>query len=893
MPCLSLFKRERPYFLNRIFKILFFSSLLAALFTIHSCSTKKNTFVTRSYHNVTSRYNGYYYASEIIKETRQRIEKAHIDDYSSILPMFIYADNKSVKNYYQELDKAIQKTSLVIKRHTITDRKENEIPGAVKWIDDNYLVLGKARFYKREFFDALVAFEYVAKTYKKDENRFRAMLWMIRTHNELLTLSQSGPLIDKLRNDKEFPKKFQQELSALAADYYIRRGDYDNAIKELTKAITLTKKRKTKARFTFILAQLHEETGNVKKASQLYSQVIRLKPAYEMVFNARMKRASLYDATAGSSKELKKQLLRMVKDDKNIEYLDQIYYALAQIEEKEKNIFGPNGAMEYLRLSVRNSTVNAKQKAIAYLKLADISFEAEEYKAAQAYYDSTMTVLPKDFPNYEAIASKKKNLTGLVQNLNTIAFEDSVQRLAKDSVLLEATIASILEQVEEEERRAQEEKFFQNNNFNQLPGTGSDAMQGASTFTLYNPAQAAFNISEFTKRWGSRPLEDNWRRGNRETPDMLSIEEDNLGGNTGPVDTLIKPVVNDRKKREYYLQNIPFTVQEMEKSNARIIEAYYNAGAIYKEQLLNNEKAAETFEELLKRFKENKHKLSTYYQLYRLYTAMGNQQKADYYKNILVNDYPSTEFARLIKNPDYAKQTEASKSEVEDAYGSVLAAFNQGRYAEVITEADAAIKKYPKNFLMPKFDFLKAMAIGKTQGVDAYVKALKEIVVKYPKDEVKPKAEEILAILSKTGTEAGNNNGQPTESNAASIYSYTPEAEHFVVIVANSKKINLGQLKTKISDFNSQFYSMATFNIGQVGFQGDNQMITIKTFENAKKAMDYFTTLRENSEVFKGITPDNFKLFVISSNNYSVLYNDKDLQKYLDFFTGSYSSDKQ
>lgn len=891
MPCLSLFKRERPYFLNRKTRILFISSLLTGLLTIQACSTKKNTFVTRSYHNVTSRYNGYYYAGEIIKETKQRVEKAHVDDYSSILPLFIYPDNKSAKNYYQDLDKAIQKTSLVIKRHTITDRKENEIPGAVKWIDDNYLELGKARFYKREFFDALVAFEYVAKTYKKDENRFRAMLWMIRTHNELLTLSQSGPLIDKLRNDKEFPKKLQQELSALTADYYIRRGDYENAIKELTKAITLTKKRKTRARFTFVLAQLHEKTGNEKKASQLYGQVIKLKPAYEMIFNARMKRASLYDVTAGSSKELKKQLLRMIKDEKNLEYLDQIYYALAQIEEKEKNIFGPNGAVEYLKLAVRNSTVNTKQKAIAYLRLADISFDVAEYKAAQAYYDSTMTVLPKEFPNYEAIAAKKKNLTGLVQNLNVISFEDSVQRLAKDSVLLENTITALLAQVEEEERRAQEEKF--NNNFNLNTGPGVNAQQAASTFTLYNPAQTAFNISEFTKRWGSRPLEDNWRRGSREAPDLLTQEEDNMGLITGTVDTLAKPLVNDKKKREYYLQNIPFTVQEMEKSNAKIIDAYYNAGSIYKEQLLNNEKAAETFEELLRRFKENKHKLSTYYQLYRLYTAMGNKQKADYYKNVLVNDYPNTEYAKLIKNPDYAKQTEASRSEVEGVYEAMLTTFNEGRFAEVITGVDAAVAKYPKNFLMPKFDLLKAMAIGKTQGVDAYIKALKEIVVKYPKDEVKPKAEEILAILLKPGSEAGNSSAQENANNPSSIYSYTPESEHYIVIIANSKKTNLGQLKTKISDFNSQFYSTATFNIGQVGFEGDNQMITIKTFDDAKKAMGYYSTLRENSEVFKGISPDNYKVLVISSGNYSVFYNNKDIQKYLDFFNSTYSPDKQ
>ena len=880
--------------MNRPYRIFLFSAILASLLAIHACSTKKNTLVTRTYHNLTSRYNGYYYAGEIIKENKQRMEKAHVDDYSAILPMFIYADNKSAKNYYSDMDKAIQKTSLVIKRHAIVDKKGAEIPGAVKWIDDNYLVLGKARFYKREFFDALVAFEYVAKTYKKDDNRFMAMLWMIRTHNELLTLSNSGPLIDKLRSEKEFPKKFQQELSSLTADYYIKRGDYENAIKELTKAITLTRNRRVKARFTFILAQLYEQTGDNKKASQLYSQVIKLKPPYEMVFNARMKSASLYDVTAGSSREIKRQLLRMLKDEKNTEYLDQVYYSLAQIEEKEKNVYGKNGAVDYLKLSVRNSTVNIKQKGISYLRLADLSFDAADYKAAQAYYDSTVSVLPKEYPNYEVIAAKKKNLTALVQNLNIIAFEDSVQRLAKDSVLRERTIAAIIQKVEDDERRAQEEKSNPNNNNNFINNNNTTSTQ-TSGFPLYNPALASFNYSEFIKRWGSRPLEDNWRRSNKQSIDINRQEDDeNPAVNPGPIDTLSKPIVNDKKKKEYYLQNIPFTVAAMEKSTARIIDAYYNAGAIYREQLLNNEKSAETFEELLRRYKENKYKLSTYYQLYRLYSAMGNQQKSDYYKNILVNDHPDSEFARLIKNPDYAQQTLASKSEVEGVYANVLTAYTEGRYADVITGTDAAAKQYPKNFLMPKFDFLKALAIGKTQGLEPYKNALKDIVAKYPKDDVKPKAEEILAILAQAAAPQTNPAGlDSVNAKPKSPYTFKAETEHFIVIVANSKKININELKTRISNFNAEFYSTATFNIGQMGLTGDNQLITIKAFANADKAIEYFSFLRSDQEVFAGITPDNFKLFAISSANFTIFFNDKNVQKYMDFFNEMYPTDKE
>lgn len=877
---------------------MFAAFITGSLILIQSCSTKKNTVVSRWYHNTTSRFNGYFYADLIIHETAQRWEKDHKDDYTRILPIFIYPDNKSAKTYYPDMDKSIKKSSLVIQRHTITDKKGREIPGAVKWIDDNYLVLGRAHFYKREFFDALESFEYVAKTYKKDENRFLALMWMIRTYNELGTLSQSSPLIDLIKNDKEFPKKFEGEFSAIAADYYIKRGDYNNAIKSLTRAIQLTRKKQVRARYTYILAQLHEQQGDNKKASGLYGQVIKQKPPYEMVFNARMKRATLYDVSTSSARDIKKELLRMLKDDKNREYLDQVYYALAIIEQKEKNL--PQ-AIEYLKRSVRNSTNNPKQKGISYVTLADIYFERPDYKNAQAYYDSSVVTLPKDYPGYELIVAKKKSLTSLVTHLNTIALEDSLQKLAKLSEAeRDQVIAAIILRVEEEEKRKQEEKQNQlnnfnnnpsayNNNTNMPPGTGTGP--GGTIWVLYNPTIISFGIQEFTKKWGDRQLEDNWRRSNKQSVDMqrMDIDENPAVDSTGiPAGAGgDKNVKNDKKSKEFYLQGIPLTVEAMEKSNARIIDAYYNLGSIYKEQLMNNDKSAEAFEELLRRYSENKHKLSAYYQLYRLYITMGNQSKADYYKNLLITKHPESEYTKLLLDPDYNKKTQASKNEVEKFYNETYSAFTEGRYRDVIANSRRADSLYPKNFLAPKFDFLKALAIGKTQGQEAYISALTQVTIKHPKDEVKVRAEEILAILK------NQNKPQPKDSlpQEKEIYKLQPNAEHFIVIVASNKKVNIGQLKTKLSDFNTEFYSTAVLNIGQVGLDAEIQVVSIKSFLNADKAIEYYATLKNNAEVFKNVAPENYSLFAISTENYTVFYKDKNVEKYMKFFKEKYPAD--
>lgn len=861
--------------------------------------------MSRWYHNTTSRYNGFFYAGEIIKENVQRMEKSNVDDYTRVLPLFIYPDAQGAKTYYPEMDKSIKKTSLVIQRHTIVDKKGKEIAGAVKWIDDNYLVLGKAHFYKREFFDAIESFEYVAKTYKKDINRYVARLWLVRTYNEMGTLSQSAPIIDLLNNDKEFPKKLQGEFSSLVADFYMRRLDYDNAIKHLTKAIALTKKKQTRARYTFILAQLHEQTGNRKKAAELYANVIKMKPPYEMVFNSRIKRAGLFEANSGNSREMKKQLLRMLRDAKNIEYLDQIYYALALIEEKEKHFTGTGGAIDYLKQSARYSTSNVKQKGLSYLKLANIYFEAPDYRNAQAYFDSSIIVLPKDYPGYEQISEKKKSLTALVSNLNIITLEDSLQKLAKlTEAEREQVITAIIQREEERERAKIEEKQNALNNpmmnagMNNNAGMGATGANGAGgVWIMYNPSAVSFGMQEFAKRWGDRQLEDHWRRSNRQSIAMDEMEMDrnpavdSTGIPAGTAGDKGQAAAGGNKKsKDYYLKTIPTTVEMMEKSNARIIDAYYNVGSIYKEQLMNYEKSADAFEELLRRYRENKHKLSAYYQLYRIYTAMGSTSKADYYKNLLLNDYPDTEYAKLIRNPDHARESAASKNEVETFYAETYSAYVQGRYEDVIANVQKAEQQYAKNFLMPKFDFLRALAIGKTQGQPAFEGALTQITIKYPKDEVKPKAEEILAILKKDAAPPAKKDSAAV-SGEKPLYTFTPDAEHSIIIVAAGKRLNITNLKTKLSDFNAKFYGTVALNIGQVGLDADMQIINIKSFSNAEKAIEYYSTLKTNPDVFKNAPEDGYMIFAISNANYQAFYKDKDVMKYMRFFKEMYPAD--
>jgi len=857
----------------------------------------------RGWHNMTARFNGYFYSNENIKETVKKIEKANKDDFSKILPLFVYTNNTSAKTFYSDCDKTIKKSSVVIQRHTITEKKsKKEIPNACKWIDENYVLIGKAHFYKRDLFSALEAFEYVSKIYPNPEAKYTGMLWMMRTNNEIGSYSLTEASLDEIRNATDFPKdkSFQRELAAVTADYYIKRGDYNGSIKHLTKAIALTKKKTTKARYTYVLAQVYEKLQDNKKASQYYGLVPGLHPSYDMAFNAQINRAKLYNISSGGSKIIKKQLNKMLRDDKNIEFQDQIYYALADIAQKENDL---PLALTYLSKSIRASTSNNTQKALSYLKRADIYFGKPDYKNAQANYDSTMTILPKDYPDYAVIDEKKKSLTSLVMNLNVIILEDSLQRLGKMSDSeREKKIAAMIERIEEEEKQKEEERLLQLTLASQNNSTTTNdnsSVGGSSAWYFYNPATVSFGAGAFTKKWGSRKLEDNWRRSEKDQVVANALEDegnndlsDSAQALNGGTSLASNTKTKNKKDKNAYLKNIPSTPDAIAKSNMKIVEAYYNVGSIYKEQLLNNQKSVEAFEELLQRFPENKYKLTSYYQLYRIYLSMNNQPKSDYYKNILLKDYPESEFAAIIRNPGIANDIAASRSVVENFYAQTYQFYTSANYVQAYENCMRADSLYSKSNLMPQFSFLKALCIGRMQDITAFENALTQVVVKFPKDPVKEKAQEMLEMIKQqknpTTVATIDSAAISTPVKETVKFVFKEDGEYYCLVVVENGKGDLNKFKTKLSDFNSELFSTADISITSIFLDITHQMVSVKTFEGKDKAMDYFDALDSRKNVVADLEKGSFQIFVISLENYAIFYKDKNIEEYEQFFTQNF-----
>jgi tetratricopeptide (TPR) repeat protein len=851
-----------------------------------SCSTKRSGFVSRTFHNLSAHYNAYYNAGLKVEEGRKQLSDGQKDQYDRILPIFKYGGPEQAKAVYPQMDEAIKKTSLTIQRHTLVDKNGNELPDKEKWVDDNWLLYGQALFYKHEYFAAIETFKYVESTYKKEPTRFSASLWLARTYLQLTQLREAEDRLDYIRNQKGLPKDVKAEYDAVAADYYLQTRNFDQAIQHLTRASVSAKKRSDRIRYMFILAQIHQSNGDFKEAFRLYTTVIKKNPEYEMAFNARINRARCFDAESETSAGVKAELLKMAKDPKNKEYLDQVYYALAGISKKEKN---EPEEIDYLNKSIAASTANQNQKALSYLELGKIYFEKPDYRNAQAYYDSSISNLSTDHPDYPDILTLRNSLTKLIKNLNIISSEDSLQKLARLSEEdLNKMVNDVIKKEEENRKRIEEEEKEQQVKqlFNQTDNTTNQKNQtSGSSWYFYNPTTLDYGSKEFTRKWGSRKLEDDWRRSNKqvfsqeeEVSDSLVTEEKELADTAA---------IRQVKKKEL-LAKIPSTPEALEKSTNKVVDAYYNASMIYNEQLKNAKASAELFEEMLRRHPENKYKLQAYYHLYRIYLTHGNTTKSDFYKNLLLEKYPDSDFAMIIKNPNYMAEKAQKKSSLELFYEETYRKYLNGEYADVIVRKAQAEQMYPNNILTPKFDLLRTLAIGRTQNVSVFTASLQDIVRNYSTDPVKDEAQNILDFIN---GQSGQQEDKlpPAPDTTVRLYNYNPDTTHIVIVSFNSSGlVNGNQIRAKLSDYNSKYYSLKNYIISSIILNPTTQIIPVTRFDNKDDALSYRNSIANNDEVFGNTNPELYNVFVVSDNNYEGFLREKDVDEYLDYYRNYY-----
>jgi len=834
-----------------------------------SCSTKKKSWVNRQYHNTTAKYNGYFNGNESIKDGLKKLHANHIDDYTTTISVFPTGDLKTAQKTNSYMDKAIQKGSIVIQRHSM------KIKGTeyCKWIDDNYLMVGKAYFYKGDFEEAIKTFSFIINEYSKNEIRFEAALWLVRGYVEKGDFTSAESVLEELLKDKKFPNKLDKELAVVAADFYVQKKDFTTATTELLNATELIKRKRKKVRLNYILAQIYQYSNNYSLAQKHYELVLKSNPEYEMAFNAKMNLARSLESGNPDTKKMKEKLFKMTKDDKNKEYLDQIYYTIAEMEINNGDTLS---AIENYTLSAINSVENNSQKALSFLALGKIYFEKGSYKLASANYDSTIFYMDNDFRLYEEASARHLILTDLVSNINIVEMQDSLQMLAKlPKSEQSAVIGTIIQAEFEKERRAAEDQSLKQQMMYESGRNGGREEQfGSNTsggqWYFYNPATLSFGMSEFRKKWGTRKLEDDWRRKDKKISTNFEIDS------TATDSTSVE--VQNTKDPNYYLNQLPKTKEDFENSDSQIKEALYQLGVIYKEALNKIYLSTDNFGAIFTRFPtDEQYAALALYNVYINYLETNNP-KATNSKETLLSKYPNSIYAKMIVDPNYTSEILSKKDLAELNYQEIFLLYKENVFDQVLVKTENISDEKYKNKLL----LLRALSFIQKEEMDMATTILKNI-----SEEDEKVSQETKYIL-----EAINDPSKMKKANelalAGSPYLYRSNNQHMIILVLPKEGVDVTYLKTLISDFHTNSLGNEVFEISALLLGLDQHLLMIKSFENIKKSMSYYELFIQEGSVMEVLNKSEYKIMSISFENFQEFYKNKDTQGHYNFFTKNY-----
>ena len=772
--------------------------IIVLLGLLVSCSVKKNTPATRAYHALTAHYNTLYNGQVAYLEGSEAQYKGHKDNFNELLPMYICTNKATAALGKSNYETTITKCEKAIKVHSIKKRpkvtnnkKRTEKEKAFlarkefnPYMYHAWFMMADAQFQKGEFFEAASTYNYILRLYSTQPDITSvARARLARCYVALEWPYDAEDLISKIQRDS-ITRKGERELDNTKAGYYVLTGQYNQAIPYLTNTIRYTRGKLPKARLNFLLAQLYHETGRDTLAYKALSRVVRANPPYEVAFNARIMQTEVMDK--GKFRQMIARLKRMARSDKNKDYLDKVYYAMGNIYLRAEDTLHCIYSWEK---GLKESKKNGPDKATLLLHLSQLYWEQENYIDAARTYKLCVSALDKEHRAYTETERRSKILTELEPHLSTIKLQDSLQVLAAspEEVYLAAidrVIAELRKKEKEEAKLAAANGTLNPNAMgnnaanNNMPQSNKPVVakdlnsfgnQQQGDWYFYNPTTVQNGIKEFQRRWGMRPNEDYWRISNKQTlikdseqGEGFNYDEaaaDSLfgglaGGTDEAADSLLAAeqalkdsLANDPHEREYYLRQIPFTEEQMAESNRLLGDALYNAGILEQEQLENFLLAEKTMIRFLNDFPEHDGTDNVFYHLFLLYGRLQDIEGAEQYKGYLLEDFPEAKLAALIGNPNYEIIAREGKHLEDSIYVEAYQAYQTEQYDKVEENYRFSTDNFPEGTHRARMMFIRAMSALYGGERDTFMVTLRDVVQKFPKEEVSELAAAIVKGL--------------------------------------------------------------------------------------------------------------------------------------------------
>lgn len=725
---------------------------------------------------------------------------------------------------------------------------------------DAFLLLGKARYYQKRYFPALEAFNYIINKYDDETVIKNAEIWREKTYMRLENHDRAiRNLNDILKTLGEKDEEEIVEVSNALAQAYLDTDRKEETIKALNRSIATTRNKAEKGRLLFIKGQIYQDLNQIDSANVAYNQVIALKRKSPRVYmiNSYMEKSKIFDYKNGDTKQQLDTLKRLLADRENRPFLDIINYRTA---EHFKTLDDMPEAIVYYNKSLRTNTSNHGLKERIYRTLGDYNFDEANYKEAGAYYDSTMINLPENSLDYRRLKRKRLSLNDVIMYEDLAAQNDSVLSLVAMNVderkayfqkhvdSLKVIAIAEAEKAKKDSRRAQ----VAGNMF----GQQQSQVGSSRSFYFYDARQVSAGETSFRQIWGNRALQDNWRIEKGSDGRKKSKEE------SSKVDYIAAIEADPAFQIETYLEQIPEDEDVIQELKDDRDFAYYQLGVIYHEKFSEYELASNRLKNLLTFEPEERLVLPAKYNLYKIYLALENKTESEKWKNDILNNHPDSRYAKILRNPAGLRDDESNPIHV---YNRLYKEYQAGKYLDVIVNADEYGEMFLGQPIVPKFELLKATAMGRLYGFEAYEQALDYVALAYPQSEEGKKAEEIIQQSLPKMREAQFTQGG--DGNFNLIYPFDASNRDEAEDLQKQIDLAIEELEEKGLKTSIDIYSQ-------------NQIFVVVRGLMSKMGAEGFGEKLKKEKKYK-IDRDNFG---ISSENYEVLLIHKRLDEYRDQF---------
>ncbi len=859
------------------------------LFFLGACSSQRDTFTNRAFHNLTAHYNAYFLADTKIKEVENQVLENYKEDYTQVLPVFIPIDSTTIQGKKVSLDSARELSSKAIDWHRIS-----------KWVDDSYYLIGKIDYLQARTDDAKNAFRYVNSQSKDKNLRHKALISLLRLYIDQQAIEDANFTIDYLSKETEISSQNTFDLYKTLAYYYETRSDQNGVIGALDRAINYTSDKKERSRLYFILAQRYQREGIDALAFDYFQKSLEGNPPYERAFFATLYAQQVAELNA--TKDLKKvrnYYEGLYEDPKNKDLKDVVIFERALFEEKQNDI---PLTLELLHQAAKETGSIPRLKGYIYQKLADIKFnQFKDYQATKYYLDSALTFINSEDPVAKQLTEQKTSLDTYVFHFERIEKNDSLIQLA--SLPEEEQVLRAEKFIEDEKQRLAElksktESTKSTSIFDNLLAFGDKA--SGSTFYFDNSAALQQGAIEFVRTWGNRPLQDNWRRkaALTQAASQLPIPD----SSDSPTDLSASSDSTAIPSVETLLASIPKSPEQLSKANAELEESYFELGKVLYFQLKEPKRSQEYLEALVQQYPKTLKKPEAYYLLY-----LGQKElngNFNVYTQLLNLEFPESPYTFSVNNP---QASVGNKASLESAKGYEFAyeAYYAGNYSQARELIFSTLENYPLTRNTEKLLLLNAMVSGKLESKEEFKSKLITFIQNAKEQELislakamlqpllsqderdkasfAPKVEEITVAEEQEKEKVSENEVKD------SPYKATDDQTHIFVLALSPTDVETAKnLLSDLEAFHTQSFAGSRLRTGNMNLSADLSIYIISPFSDSAKALSYLNTFLEKFTSVGLIEEVKNKAFFISIENFQVLNRTKDLEEYRQFFTSTY-----